>query len=282
MRVQVAVVAFAMLAVLGASTEVANERRNLWGPVGPVGPIGPLAAHECANVDNPCGPAACGPGSFVLESVSCSGSLNTDRLFFIGGYKAPTYYNIKAGYCMNQYNMSADGPTTMVAICKPDCNPHPTAPPPTCKTCMDVAVVLPGSGVNSNNPSLSSDACAVLVDYLNSDGCGDAPPGDLVFTCAMAPMDMDYFGRFSSVVTVCAEGYESMTWMSSITEVCASRIAAELGYPEFCDCCCEVYSVDTTLHYAVALHHFSADSSKAQASSIRPFESLDRSLSTIQ
>eukprot|EP00798_Chlamydomonas_sp_ICE-L_P032561 gene32560-17226_t len=217
--VHFAILAFALLFALG-SAEVVNERRNLWGPVGPFvycsTEIGPLAAHECADVDNPCGPAACGPGSFVLESVACTGSLNTDKLYFIGGYKEPSYYNIKPGYCMNQYNTSSTGPTTM-------------------HTCMDVSVVLPGAGVNSNNPSLSPDACTVLVDYLNSNGCGDAPPGDLVFTCAMAPMDMDYRGRFSSVVTVCAEGYESMTWMSSITEVCASRIAAELGYPEFCD-----------------------------------------------
>eukprot|EP00798_Chlamydomonas_sp_ICE-L_P026921 gene26921-4544_t len=197
--------------------------------------IGPLAAHDCAHIDNPCSTAACGPGSFVLESVSCTGSLNTDKLFFIGGYKAPSYYNIKAGYCMNQYNVSSTGPTTMHAICKPDCNPHPPAPPPTCKTCMDVIVNLPGSGVNSNYPPLNSDACSVLTEYLNSDGCGDAGPGDLVFTCAMAPMEMDYNGRASSVVTVCAEGYNATSWMSSVTPVCASKIAATLGYPDFCD-----------------------------------------------
>eukprot|EP00798_Chlamydomonas_sp_ICE-L_P026755 gene26755-4330_t len=199
--------------------------------------LGPIGAKECVDVDNPCGPQACGlGGSYILESVACSGTtMSGQKAYFVGGYNAPSYDNIKPGFCFNPSNRSSVGDTYMHAVCKPDCAPQPPAPPPTCKTCLTVSVTLPGSGVESNYPPLSPDACSTLVSYLNANGCGSAPPGDLTFACAMKPAEVDYNGRYSSVVTVCAEGFDAINWQGSMDSVCATKITAMLGYPEFCD-----------------------------------------------
>lgn len=188
---------------------------------------------QSIEVDNPC--SYCDDGAsvnYLLESVTCTGvDAGGDEMFFVSGFKAPTYATVKPGCCMNQYSENSVGPVTMHAICKPDCKPPP---PPPCKTCMDVLVLL--NGPNSNYPPLDSADCGIVTAWLNnlpSSGCG-ADNGNLRFSCSVPPRTTVIDGLTYSTLTVCATGSDSASFVNSFNDICAVSLMGVLGYQD-CD-----------------------------------------------
>eukprot|EP00798_Chlamydomonas_sp_ICE-L_P001735 gene1735-33145_t len=108
-----------------------------------------------------------------------------------------------------------------------------------------VAVLLPAPGVSSQNRPLESQDCAVLINYLNSGGCAEAPlPGLGEFICTMEPQIVVVSGRNLSMMSVCAAGdTDANAWLASIDDVCAATIlAGALDYTEQCDIILEAAS----------------------------------------
>eukprot|EP00798_Chlamydomonas_sp_ICE-L_P001737 gene1737-33147_t len=113
------------------------------------------------------------------------------------------------------------------------------------QACMTISVLLPAPGVSSQNRPLESQDCAVLINYLNSGGCAEAPlPGLGEFICTMEPQIVVVSGRNLSMMSVCAAGdTDANAWLASIDDVCAATIlAGALDYTEQCDIILEAAS----------------------------------------
>eukprot|EP00798_Chlamydomonas_sp_ICE-L_P001740 gene1740-33150_t len=106
-------------------------------------------------------------------------------------------------------------------------------------------VLLPAPGVSSQNRPLEFQDCAVLINYLDSGGCAEAPlPGLGEFICTMEPQVLVVDGRNLSMMSVCAAGdTDANAWLASIDDVCAATIlAGGLDYTEQCDIILEAAS----------------------------------------
>ena len=85
----------------------------------------------------------------------------------------------------------------------------------------------------------------MLINYLNSGGCAEAPlPGLGEFICTMEPQIVVVSGRNLSMMSVCAAGdTDANAWLASIDDVCAATILARaLDYTEQCDIILEAAS----------------------------------------
>eukprot|EP00798_Chlamydomonas_sp_ICE-L_P001216 gene1216-32557_t len=117
----------------------------------------------------------------------------------------------------------------------------PMSPPGICVACYDLNVILPGSGVNSNNQPLDQADCDATATYLNSRSRCSVT--GLSFTCTNSPTNTTFDSFNVSTMKICASGTDEMVnvWQTGYNEICANEALTFLGYGT-----CDIFTITSS------------------------------------